>query len=105
MRTQLVSTVAGVMAAAQRLDMQGPEPLFGGATTASQQRCTAHALLAYLGDRERHPLANDADLWLGNRGTQLSYDGLVRGLRGRAAVKDFRGRGATEPSAAPAESA
>jgi len=54
---------------------------------------TAEALLAYLGDRERHPLANDADLWLGNRGTQLSYDGLVRGLRRRAAradVKDFR---------------
>jgi len=54
---------------------------------------TAEALLAHLGDRERHPLANGADVGLANRGTQPSYDGVVRSLRRRAArgdVKDFR---------------
>ncbi|WP_085871726.1 MULTISPECIES: tyrosine-type recombinase/integrase [unclassified Nocardioides] len=54
---------------------------------------TTEALLRYLGERERHPLAASADLWLGNRGKQFGREGLSRGLRRRAAragVEGFR---------------
>lgn len=51
------------------------------------------ALLVYLDERERHPLAASADLWLGNRGKQFGREGLSRSLRRRAmraGVQGFR---------------
>jgi len=54
---------------------------------------TTEALLRYLHEREQHPLAATADLWLGSRGKQFGPEGLTRSLRRRAAragVQGFR---------------
>jgi integrase len=54
---------------------------------------TTEALLIYLDERERHPLAHTPDLWLGNHGKQFGREGLTRSLRRRAqraGVQDFR---------------
>jgi site-specific recombinase XerD len=54
---------------------------------------TTEALIAYLGEREQHPLAATPDLWLGSRGKRFGREGLSRSLRRRAAraeVKGFR---------------
>jgi integrase len=45
---------------------------------------SAEALLVYLDEREKHPLAHTPDLWLGNRGKQFGREGLMRSLRRRA---------------------
>ena len=47
-------------------------------------QATTEALLIYLDQRERHPLAHTPDLWLGNRGKQFGREGLMRSLRRRA---------------------
>ncbi|MFY9914034.1 MAG: site-specific integrase, partial [Nocardioidaceae bacterium] len=47
-------------------------------------QATTEALLAYLDERERHPLATTPDLWLGSRGKQFGREGLTRSLRRRA---------------------
>ena len=54
---------------------------------------TTEALLAYLDQREQHPLAASPDLWLGNRGQRFGREGLSRALRRRAkraGVQGFR---------------
>lgn len=56
-------------------------------------QATTEALLAYLDERERHPLAHSSDLWLGHRGKQFGREGLSRSLGRRAqsaAVQGFR---------------
>jgi integrase len=56
-------------------------------------QATTEALLRYLGERERHPLAALPALWLGNRGKQFGREGLSRSLRRRAVragVQGFR---------------
>lgn len=56
-------------------------------------QATTEALLIYLDERERHPLAHTPDLWLGHRGLQFGREGLTRSLRRRAAragVQGFR---------------
>ncbi len=56
-------------------------------------QATTEALLVYLDERERHPLAHTPDLWLGNRGKQFGREGLSRSLRRRAqraGVQGFR---------------
>ena len=56
-------------------------------------QATTEALLIYLDQRERHPLAHTPDLWLGNRGKQFGREGLMRSLRRRAqraGVQGFR---------------
>lgn len=56
-------------------------------------QATTEALLAYLDERERHPLAHTADLWLGHRGKKFGREGLMRSLRRRAqraGVEGFR---------------
>ncbi|HET7517202.1 MAG TPA: tyrosine-type recombinase/integrase [Actinomycetes bacterium] len=56
-------------------------------------QATTEALLVYLDQRERHPLAHTTDLWLGNRGQQFGREGLSRALRRRATragVQGFR---------------
>jgi integrase len=56
-------------------------------------QATTEALLVYLDERERHPLANAPDLWLGHRGKQFGREGLMRSLRRRAqraGVEGFR---------------
>ncbi|MGY2875871.1 integrase [Marmoricola sp. URHA0025 HA25] len=56
-------------------------------------QATTQALLAYLAEREDHPLAHTADLWLGRGPKTFSRDGLYRGLRRRAqraGVEGFR---------------
>jgi integrase/recombinase XerD len=45
---------------------------------------TARAIDRYLRLRRGHRLADAPDLWLGDRGKNLSYDGLYRALRYRA---------------------
>ena len=47
-------------------------------------QATTEALVVYLDERERHPLAHTPDLWLGNRGKQFGREGLSRSLRRRA---------------------
>jgi integrase len=47
-------------------------------------QATTEALLAYLAERERHPLAHTTDLWLGHGTQRFGRDGLYRGLRRRA---------------------
>ncbi|MFD1507493.1 tyrosine-type recombinase/integrase [Georgenia yuyongxinii] len=47
-------------------------------------QATTEALLAYLGEREEHPLAGTADLWLGSRGKRFGREGLARSPRRRA---------------------
>ena len=54
---------------------------------------TRLALDRYLTRRRHHRLAESADLWRGERGKRLGYDGLGRALRRRATaagVKEFR---------------
>jgi site-specific recombinase XerD len=54
---------------------------------------TTEALLAYLVEREEHPLADEPDLWLGSRGKRFGREGLSRALRRRAVragIRDFR---------------
>jgi integrase len=56
-------------------------------------QATTEALLAYLDERERHPLAHAPDLWLGHRGKRFGREGLTRSLRRRAqraGVQGFR---------------
>jgi integrase len=56
-------------------------------------QATTEALLRYLDEREKHPLAALPDLWLGNRGKQFGPEGLSRSLRRRAlraGVQGFR---------------
>jgi integrase len=56
-------------------------------------QATTGALVIYLDERERHPLAHTPDLWLGNRGKQIGREGLMRSLRRRAhraGVQGFR---------------
>jgi integrase len=56
-------------------------------------QATTEALLAYLDERERHPLAHAPDLWPGTRGTRFGREGLSRSLRRRAqraGVQGFR---------------
>ncbi len=56
-------------------------------------QATTEALLVYLDERERHPLAHDPDLWLGHRGKRFGREGLTRSLRRRAqraGVQGFR---------------
>ena len=56
-------------------------------------QATTEALLAYLDEREQHPLALAPDLWLGHRGKQFGREGLMRSLRRRAqraGVEGFR---------------
>ncbi|CCH75153.1 Integrase family protein (fragment) [Nostocoides australiense Ben110] len=56
-------------------------------------QATTEALLVYLDERERPPLAHAPDLWLGNRGKQFGREGLSRSLRRRAqraGVQGFR---------------
>lgn len=45
---------------------------------------TSAALRAYLSLRAHHRRGDCPELWLGERGTQLGYDGLSRALRRRA---------------------
>jgi site-specific recombinase XerD len=52
---------------------------------------TSAALGAYLALREHHRCAESPDLWLGERGAQLGYDGLSRALRRRATVAGITG--------------
>jgi integrase len=47
-------------------------------------QATTEALLVYLDERERHPLAHAPDLWLGHRGKRFGREGLTRSLRRRA---------------------
>lgn len=54
-------------------------------------QATTEALLVYLDQRERHPLAHTADLWLGNRGQQFGREGLSRALRRRATRAGIQG--------------
>ena len=54
-------------------------------------QATTEALLAYLHDREQHPLAATPDLWLGSRGQQFGPEGLSRSLRRRAARAGAQG--------------
>jgi integrase len=55
-------------------------------------QATTEALLRYLGERERHPLAALPALWLGNRGKQFGPEGLALAARraARAEVQGFR---------------
>ena len=56
-------------------------------------QATTEALLIYLDEREKHPLAHTPDLWLGSRGRQFGREGLMRSLRRRAqraGVQGFR---------------
>lgn len=56
-------------------------------------QATTEALLVYLDEREKHPLAHMPDLWLGARGKQFGREGLMRSLRRRAhraGVQGFR---------------
>jgi site-specific recombinase XerD len=56
-------------------------------------QATTEALIAYLGEREQHPLAATPDLWLGSRGKRFGREGLSRSLRrtaARAGVTGFR---------------
>ncbi len=56
-------------------------------------QATTEALLVYLDERERHPLAHAPDLWLGHRGKRFGREGLTRSLRRRAqraGVQGFR---------------
>lgn len=56
-------------------------------------QATTEALMRYLTEREQHPLAQEPDLWLGNRGKQFGREGLSRALRRRATragVQGFR---------------
>ena len=41
-------------------------------------QATTEALLIYLDEREKHPLAQTPDLWLGNRGKRFGREGLMR---------------------------
>lgn len=43
-------------------------------------QATTEALLIYLDERERHPLAHTPDLWLGHRRLQFGREGLTRPL-------------------------
>jgi integrase len=54
-------------------------------------QATTEALLAYLHDRDQHPLAATLDLWLGSRGKQFGPEGLTRSLRRRAAREGVLG--------------
>jgi integrase len=65
----------------------------GRGRTVPIGQATTEALLVYLDERERHPLADTPDLWLGNRGKQFGREGLMRSLRRRAqraGVEGFR---------------
>lgn len=56
-------------------------------------QATTEALLVYLDERARHPLAYVPDLWLGHRGKRFGREGLTRSLRRRAqraGVQGFR---------------
>ena len=56
-------------------------------------RATTEALLVYLDQREKHPLAHTPDLWLGHGSKSFSREGLYRSLRRRArraGVQSFR---------------
>ncbi|MBI1351228.1 MAG: tyrosine-type recombinase/integrase [Actinomycetales bacterium] len=56
-------------------------------------QATTEAMLAYLAERESHPLAHTSDLWLGQGTKRFGRDGLYRGLRRRAqraGVQGFR---------------
>ncbi|MBI1351216.1 MAG: tyrosine-type recombinase/integrase [Actinomycetales bacterium] len=56
-------------------------------------QATTEAILAYLADRERHPLAHTPELWLGHGTKRFGREGLYRGLRRRAlraGVQGFR---------------
>ncbi len=46
-------------------------------------QATTEALLIYLDEREKHPLAQTPDLWLGNRGKRFGREGLMRSLHRR----------------------
>jgi site-specific recombinase XerD len=46
---------------------------------------TTQALLAYLVERDHHPLAHTGDLWLGHRSKLFSREGLYRGRRAHRA--------------------
>lgn len=52
---------------------------------------TSASLRAYLTLREQHRRADSPELWLGERGTQLGYDGLSRALRRRAQLAGIAG--------------
>jgi integrase len=54
-------------------------------------QATTEALLVYLDERERHPLAHAPDLWLGNRGKRFGREGLSRSLRRRAQRAGLQG--------------
>ncbi|MGL5824714.1 MAG: hypothetical protein ACRCYU_07750 [Nocardioides sp.] len=43
-------------------------------------QANTEALLVYLDQRERHPLARTTDRWLGNRNQQFGREGLSRAL-------------------------
>jgi integrase len=56
-------------------------------------QATTEALLAYLAERDRHPLAHTTDLWLGHGAKRFSREGLYRSLRRRAqraGLQNFR---------------
>ena len=52
---------------------------------------TSAALRAYLSLRAHHRRGDSPELWLGERGTQLGYDGLSRALRRRAQLAGIAG--------------
>lgn len=59
---------------------------------------TTGALLVYLDEREKHPLAHTQNLWLGNRGKRVGREGLMRSLRRRAERVGLQG---SRPPPAP----
>ena len=52
---------------------------------------TARAIDRYLRLRRHHRLADSPDLWLGDHGHKLAYEGLYKSLRGRAQAAGVEG--------------